>query len=120
MNHKRGHLLLLLLATLVAALLALLVTGCGGDDADTSESTSAEPADAQPKRGGTLRVALVKAHTTFDPHIVNDNPDIQLTRQAYDNLILRDPDDLSLYRCWQNRGKRTTILPNSRSNCARA
>ena len=41
-------------------------------------------------------MALVKAHTTFDPHIVNDNPDIQLTRQAYDNLILRDPDDLSL------------------------
>ena len=78
------------------ALLVLLVTGCGGDEADTSESTSATPAEAQPKRGGTLRVALVKAHTTFDPHIVNDNPDIQLTRQAYDNLILRDPDDLSL------------------------
>ena len=96
MQPKRRLSPILLRAALSVALLVLLVTGCGGDEADTSESTSATPAEAQPKRGGTLRVALVKAHTTFDPHIVNDNPDIQLTRQAYDNLILRDPDDLSL------------------------
>ena len=82
-------------ATLLLTL-ALLAAGCGGDEKDTSQSIEVAPVDAQPKRGGTLRVAVVKAQTTFDPHIVNDNPDIQLTRQAYDNLILRDPDDLSL------------------------
>ena len=85
----------------VAGAVALLAA-CGGEEAAPGLGQALEPAgaqspdSAQPKRGGTLRVALVKAHTTFDPHIVNDNPDIQLTRQAYDNLILRDPDDLSL------------------------
>ena len=74
---------------------AIMSWGCG-DQADKTAAKSAAPAVTQPKHGGTLRVALVKAHTIFDPHIVNDNPDIQLTRQAYDNLILRDPDDLSL------------------------
>ncbi len=71
MQPKRRLSPILLGAALSVALLVLLVTGCGGDEADTSESTSATPAEAQPKRGGTLRVALVKAHTTFDPHIVN-------------------------------------------------
>ena len=97
--HKRAFLYV------VAAALTLLVLGsaCGGDGEAGSVPTispvptgSPPPASGQPKRGGTLRVALVKAHTSFDPHIANDNPDIQLTRQAYDNLIWRDPDDLSL------------------------
>ena len=82
---------------------ALLAWGCSGGEEAAPEPGQAlapaaaqSPASVEPKRGGTLRVAVVKAHSTFDPPIVNDNPDIQLTRQAYDNLILRDPDDLSL------------------------
>ncbi len=83
-------------------LLAVLSGGCGGEEAASEPGQALAPAGApsddsvEPKRGGTLRVAVVKAHTSFDPHIVNDNPDIQLTRHAYDNLILRDPDDFSL------------------------
>lgn len=97
--QRRGLRLPLMLVTLATA---LLVWGCGGEEAapepgqSLAQTGAPSPDLVQPKRGGTLRVAVVKAHTTFDPHIVNDNPDIQLTRQAYDNLILRDPDDLSL------------------------
>ena len=87
---------MLLGAALSAAVLVLLVTGCGGDGADTSEPTSVATPEAQPKRGGTLRVAVVKDHSSFDPTVVLAVLDIQVTRQAYDNLILRDPDDLSL------------------------
>ena len=87
------HFSLMLVALLTVAMLGV---ACSGDEKDTSQSTEVAPVDSQPKPGGTLRVALVKAHTSFDPHIVNDNPDIQLTRHAYDNLILLDPDDLSL------------------------
>ena len=98
--HKRPFLYMMA----AALTLSVLGTACGGDGEAGSVPTiaapvsteSPPPASGQPKRGGTLRVAVVKAHTTFDPHIVNDNPDIQLTRHAYDNLILLDPDDLSL------------------------
>ena len=96
MQRKRRLSPLLLGTTLVAALLVLLVIGCGGDEADTSESTSVAITEAQPKHGGTLRVAVVMDHSTFDPPVVAAIADIQVTRQAYDNLILRDPDDLSL------------------------
>ena len=41
-------------------------------------------------------MAVVKDHSTFDPPVVVAVPDIMVTRHAYDNLILRDPDDLSL------------------------
>ena len=92
-----------LVSTFLLPLLALIAVSCGGDGEAGSVGTigpisteSPPPTSVEPKRGGTLRVALVKAHTSFDPHIVNDNPDIQLSRHAYDNLILRDPDDLSL------------------------
>ena len=90
-------------AAVLLIIIALLAWGCSGSEqaapgpGQTLTPTGApSPDSVQPKRGGTLRVAVVKAHSIFDPHIVNDNPDIQLTRQAYDNLILRDPDDLSL------------------------
>ena len=49
-----------------------------------------------PKRGGTLRVAVFSDHSTFDPTKALATPDILVIRQAYDNLILLDPDDLSL------------------------
>ena len=39
---------------------------------------------------------MSRDHSTFDPPIVLAVPDIVFTRQAYDNLVLRDPDDLSL------------------------
>ena len=83
-------------AAMLLLVFVLLAQACGDDEQAAPTEEPATSASVEPKRGGTLRVALVKAHTTFDPHIVNDNPDIQLTRQAYDNLILRDPDDLSL------------------------
>ena len=75
---------------------AALTAGCSGDEAEEAESAPDAPAEAQPKRGGTLRVAVVRDHSTFDPPIVLAVPDIVVTRLAYDNLILRDPDDLSL------------------------
>ena len=96
MQHKPKLSPFLLGAALFAALLGLLVAGCGGQETDTSEPDSAAPAESEPKRGGTLRVAVVKDHSTFDPPVVLAVLDIQVTRQAYDNLILRDPDDLSL------------------------
>ena len=98
-KSPRHGLSLLIGACLAAAVLGLV---CSGDKGDPESGQAFAPAGApsagseQPERGGTLRVAVVKAHTTFDPPIVNDNPDIQLTRHAYDNLILRDPDDFSL------------------------
>jgi len=85
-----------LLGVRVVLLLVLLAVGCGGDEADTSESASAAPAEAEPKRGGTLRVAVFSDHSTFDPTKALATPDILVIRQAYDNLILLDPDDLSL------------------------
>ena len=84
---------------MVATLLAL---SCGGEEATAEPGQALAPAGApspdsvQPKRGGTLRVAVVKDHSTFDPPVVVAVPDILVTRHAYDNLILRDPDDLSL------------------------
>lgn len=95
MHKKRAGSRWLLLAAF-PVLLILLVSGCGDDQATTSESASAAPNEAQPKRGGTLRVAMVRDHSTFDPPVVLAVPDIVVTRQAYDNLIFRDPDDLSL------------------------
>ena len=86
----------------LAFLLAVLSGGCGGEEAAPESDQVLAPAGApsadlvQPKRGGTLRVAVVKDHSTFDPPIVVAVPDIMVTRHAYDNLILRDPDDLSL------------------------
>ena len=85
-----------LLGVRVVLLLVLLAVGCGGDEADTSESASAAPAEAEPKRGGTLRVAVFSDHSTVDPTKALATPDILVIRQAYDNLILLDPDDLSL------------------------
>ena len=86
----------------LAFLLAVLSGGCGGEEAAPESDQVLAPAGApsadlvQPKRGGTLRVAVVKDHSTFDPPVVVAVPDIMVTRHAYDNLILRDPDDLSL------------------------
>ena len=79
---------------------AALTAGCSGDEAEEAESAPDAPAEAQPKHGGTLRVAVVRGHSTFDPPIVLAVPDIVVTRLAYDNLILRDPDDLSLIPLW--------------------
>ena len=99
--HGRRLRLPLLMAALLAA--ALLALGCsGGEEATPGPGQALEPAGTPspdsvlPKRGGTLRVAVVKDHSTFDPPIVLAVPDIIVTQQAYDNLILRDPDDLSL------------------------
>ena len=76
--------------------MVLLVAGCGGDEADTYDTASAAPAEAQSKRGGTLRVAVYSDHSTFDPTKALATPDILVIRQAYDNLVLLDPEDLSL------------------------
>ena len=95
----RHVLSLIIAACLVTAVLGLACSGGEGDPEPGQGLALAGAPSAgseQPESGGTLRVAVVKAHSTFDPHVVNDNPDIQLSRQAYDNLILRDPDDLSL------------------------
>ena len=90
-------------AAVLLIIIALLSWGCsGGEEAAPGPGQTLTPTGApspdsvQPKRGGTLRVAVVKDHSTFDPPIVLAVPDIVVTRQAYDNLILRDPDDLSL------------------------
>ena len=50
MQHERRHSPVFLGATICAVLLILLVAGCGGDKADTSESPSADPAEAQPEK----------------------------------------------------------------------
>ena len=98
--HKRPF-----LYVMAAALtLSVLGTACSMDGEARSVPTispvSAElppPASGQPKRGGTLRVAVVKGHTTFDPQDdVLSIPAILFSQQFYDNLVLRDPDDLSL------------------------
>ena len=90
---------------MVAAALTLSVLGssCGGDGEAGGVATitpvstgSPPPFSEQPKRGGTLRVAVVRDHSTFDPTKALATPDILVTRQAYDNLILLDPNDLSL------------------------
>ena len=88
-----GHGISLALAALLVVV--LLASACGGEG-DTHESPSPVPAETQPKRGGSLRVAMVRDHSTFDPPVVVAVPDIVFTRQVYDNLILRDPNDLSL------------------------
>ena len=79
----------------------LMSWGCG-DRADNAETTSVAPVVTEPKHGGTLRVAVVKGHTTFDPHVVNDTADILLTQQTYDSVLtLADSwapnDDLTKY-----------------------
>ena len=107
---------------LVATLLTL---GCGGgeeatpDPAAVAAPTEAQPPDSeQPKRGGTLRVAVVRDHSTFDPPVVVAVPDIVFTRQTYDNLLLRDPDDLSLIpmlaTSWVHNGDLTQFTFNLR------
>jgi peptide/nickel transport system substrate-binding protein len=76
-------------------LLAVVAPGCGGDKPGDATAPSGISLDAeQPKRGGTLRVAVVKDHTTFDPPVVLAISDILFTQQAYDNLVLRDPENL--------------------------
>ncbi len=86
----------LVLGAALSVTLLAFVAGCGGEEPAPSEFGSAVPTDSEPKRDGTLRVAIVKDHSTFDPPVVVAVPDIVVTRQTYDNLILRDPDDLSL------------------------
>jgi len=83
--------------------IAILAWGCSGGEEATQGSGQAlapagtpTPDSVPPKRGGTLRVAVVKDHSSFDPPVLSTVADIQVTRLAYDNLILRDPDDLSL------------------------
>ena len=99
--QKRGLRLFSMASVLLVA--TLLTLDCGGEEETTREPaavaapTEAQPPDSgQPKPGGTLRVAVVRDHSTFDPPVVVAVPDIVFTRQTYDNLILRDPDDLSL------------------------
>ena len=101
-TNARGRRARLLSFTVPLLAMALLAWGCAGETAAPGPGQALAPAGApspdsvQPKRGGTLRVAVVRDHSTFDPPIVLAVPDIVVTRQAYDNLILRDPDDLSL------------------------
>ena len=95
----------LLLCSIAGLLLftTLLTLGCVGEEetspdpiATTAQAQAEPPDSGRPKSGGALRVALVRDHATFDPPVVVPIPDIVFTRQTYDNLILRDPDDLSL------------------------
>ncbi len=80
--------------------IVMAVASCGGEQASGGVPEAATGPGAisldseQPKRGGTLRVAVVKDHSTFDPQVVLTIPDILFTQQAYDNLLLRDPENL--------------------------
>jgi len=114
--QRRGLRLYSMAGVMLAA--TLLTAVCGGEEETTrgpaavAAPTEAQPPDSgQPKRGGTLRVAVVRDHSTFDPPIVVAVPDIVFTRQSYDNLILRDPDDLSLApmlaESWEQNGDLT-------------
>ena len=114
-------------AAVLLIFVALLAWGCsGGEEAapgpgqTLTPTGEPSPQSVRPKQGGTLQVAVVKDHSTFDPPIVLAVPDIVVTRQAYDNLILRDPDDFPLSPCWHYHGQRTTTSRSSRSTCARA
>ena len=94
----------LVLLSIVAASLAVGVSawGCGGtEDGVTAQSTviaseASDTADAEPKRGGAVRVAVVEDHTTFDPPVVLALPDIIFSQQVYDKLVFRDPETLAL------------------------
>ena len=86
---------------LIAILMTVAAASCGegnesgGEPEDAAGSAVISVDAEQPRRGGTLRVAVVKGHSTFDPPVVLTIPDILFTQQAYDNLVLRDPDSLN-------------------------
>ena len=48
--------------------------------------------EGAPKRGGSLRIAMVADHKTLDPAIQGSAPDNVITQQVYDNLLMIQPD----------------------------
>ncbi|MCQ4118088.1 ABC transporter substrate-binding protein [Rhodococcus tibetensis] len=70
----------------VAAVLASVLTACGGDASNTA-------ADAGPPGpGGTLRYGLSQAPTCADPAQSGTNQTIYVTRQVVDSLTDQDPE----------------------------
>ena len=48
--------------------------------------------EGAPKRGGTLKIAIIADHNTLDPPIHLSTFDIVITQQLYDNLLMIQPD----------------------------
>ena len=107
----RLHPLLVLLAVAMASV--LFVVSCGGGGEATADPQAAEEGEVaqvpevvegaevaeeavqpgEPKRGGTLTMAIYTEHTTLDPPVVGLSVmDIAITQACYDNLLMIQPD----------------------------
>lgn len=72
----------------------LLVNACASPvPTAQTPAQNADVADAQPSRGGLLRVAFVDGVTTFDPAFGFSGIDIQLGWQVYENLVRRGENE---------------------------
>jgi peptide/nickel transport system substrate-binding protein len=107
----RLHPLLVLLAVAMTSILFVVACGGGGEatsapevmedtDGDEvaevmeeTEDTEEAMAPGEPKRGGTLTMAMYTEHTTLDPPVVGLSVmDIAITQATYDNLLMIQPD----------------------------
>lgn len=78
------------LILLLAVLVTIPLTGCGGDEATTSTeapgTAATTPGGSEPRAGGTLKVAAEPA-VNRDPAFASARADILINQQVYDWLV---------------------------------
>jgi len=69
----------------VAAAVLIALAGCGKESGDTGEP--ATRTDGQPRRGGTLTVAVQDDAKSLDPHTVTDAASMRMIEPMYASLL---------------------------------
>jgi len=91
----KHHVALSLGVTMViAAFIAMSVSGCGSSNTSGSSSTSSSTNSAAPGPvyGGVVRNGI-SPPTTLDPHFISSTPEIKIIHQIYDWLIVLDANN---------------------------
>ena len=109
-----------------AGLVAVATVGCGDDDDDasgdaptntTAPDPTATPLATGPQSGGTVKVGVVVDFATLDPGISTSGVTSTITQQAYDNLLMVQPDlsmKPELATSWESNDDLTSYIFNLR------
>ena len=78
----------LLTLTLVVAMVATMLTGCGSNSAEKNGSNT----EAGGEANKTLSIATPADAKSLDPHLTNDTPSANIMINMYENLMTLDED----------------------------